>query len=291
MPLESTFIFLAFIFGTIVGSFLNVVILRLNTGVSIAADRSRCFSCGKTLAWYELVPLFSFLVQGGRCRSCGAKISWQYPLVELATGLLFGLIFYLHPFISTLGIFSSSAALADILYAAIWSTLVVILVYDLRHKIIPDMFSVLFAVLGLILLFIQPTGGFHVPSILQLAAGPLLALPFFLLWLVSRGQWLGLGDAKLAWGIGWFLGVSQGAVAIIFGFWLGAIVGIVLIILKKLQGSGQGAFGKFFQRVSLFLGLNERILKSEIPFAPFLVAGVLIVFITHIDAARLVLFF
>src|ERR1700752_70221 len=78
----------AFVFGTIIGSFLNVVALRYNTGFSLGG-RSRCFSCGKTLYWYKLIPLFSFLIQGGRCRKCHSQISIQYPLVEALTGLVF----------------------------------------------------------------------------------------------------------------------------------------------------------------------------------------------------------
>ena len=80
-----------FILGLIIGSFLNVVIMRLNTGESMIKDGSRCFSCGKNLKWYELVPVFSFIAQRGRCRECGSRISWQYPIVELITGVVFTL--------------------------------------------------------------------------------------------------------------------------------------------------------------------------------------------------------
>ncbi len=83
-----------FIFGTIIGSFLNVVILRYNTGYSPVATRSRCFNCGKILKWYELIPILSFLIQFGRCRNCKSKISIQYPLIELLTGIIFLLIFH-----------------------------------------------------------------------------------------------------------------------------------------------------------------------------------------------------
>ncbi len=248
----------AFILGTIIGSFLNVVILRWNTGASIAVDRSRCFSCGATLHWYELIPVLSFLAQGGRCRSCGSKISWQYPLVEMVTGVLFALIVWLFPPLSL------AAILTDLLFFAIWSTLVVIVVYDMRHKIIPDIFAYLLAFFGIVLILIHASNG--VFNWWNLAAGPLLALPLFLLWLVSGGRWMGLGDSKLMLGIGWLLGLNAGGAALILAFWIGAAVGIVLIV---------------FRRVAF---------KSEIPFAPFLVAGTAVAFFASITFTGLALF-
>src|SRR6185369_13016413 len=86
-------IFIILVFGILVGSFLNVVTLRWNTGMSISRGRSKCFSCGKDLKWYELLPVASFAAQRGKCRGCEAKISWQYPLVELASGLCFVLAY------------------------------------------------------------------------------------------------------------------------------------------------------------------------------------------------------
>jgi leader peptidase (prepilin peptidase)/N-methyltransferase len=271
-------IFLVFLFGTIIGSFLNVVIYRFNTGLSIAAGRSQCFSCGHALEWYELVPLFSFLIQGGKCRSCKSRISWQYPLVEFATGLLFVGIVLAYPPLT------ASYLALDVFYAVIWSILVVIVVYDFRHKIIPDSLGYTFAGLSFIKLFIviTPLGfAFHAPSLLDLLAGPILFLPFFILWYVSGGRWMGLGDGKLALGIGWFLGIALGTSAIVIGFWSGALIGIALILLQR--------FGRksVFHRMALFLGIGERIMKSEIPFAPFLIFGVLLVFLFHIDVTGL----
>src|SRR3989338_5654032 len=93
------FLIFSFILGTVIGSFLNVVIFRYNTGLTVRC-RSKCFSCNKTLSWFELVPIFSFLAQTGKCRKCKSKISWQYPLIEFASGILFILIFYYFPPIS-----------------------------------------------------------------------------------------------------------------------------------------------------------------------------------------------
>src|SRR3989338_4545824 len=253
-----------FILGTIVGSFLNVVILRYNTGVSFFSGRSFCPSCGKKLSWYELVPIVSFFVLRRKCAGCGSKISWQYPLVELATGLLFlSTLYALH---STL-FFDIYYLLSTIYYLLIWSILIVISVYDLRHKIIPDLLVFLFAGLSLVFLLLSTwKTRFQMWDFL---AGPLFALPFAALWFFSQGRWMGLGDAKLALGIGWFLGLIKGGSAIILGFWMGAIVGLALIGISKLS------IAKRFR--------SNYGLKSEIPFGPFLILGTIIAFFFNIN--------
>ena len=244
-----------FCLGLIVGSFLNVVILRYNTGRSLAG-RSGCFSCRHKLAWYELLPVVSFVIQKGRCRHCGSKMSRQYPLVELLTGVLFALtIWKFYPdFISI------------IFYCLILSLLVVIVVYDLRHKIIPDtpiylliMLSVLAPLIG------SPEFSAADAGILLLRgliAGFVMFTAFFCLWYFSRGRWMGFGDAKLAFVMGVLLGFVGSLNAIILAFWLGAVVGLLLIAITKMR-----QFHLLRQRFSI---------KSEVPFAPFLAAGLLL---------------
>ena len=122
-------------FGLIIGSFLNVVILRLNTGRSVAKGRSKCARCSTTLSWYELIPVFSFLGLRGKCRTCKTQISFQYPVVELITGSIF-VIIYTHIMLSSgFNMYSWLEFLFSIIIA---SLLVIILVYDFRHKIIPN---------------------------------------------------------------------------------------------------------------------------------------------------------
>src|SRR3989304_6216941 len=252
-----------FILGTIVGSFLNVVILRYNTGVSFFSGRSFCPSCGKKLSWYELVPIVSILALRGKCAGCGSKISWQYPLVEIATGILFLLTIFNFQF----SIFNIETAMITLYYWIIWSILIVISVYDLRHKIIPDLLVFLFAGLSLVFLLLSTwKTGFQMWDFL---AGPLFALPFAALWFFSQGKWMGVGDAKLALGIGWFLGLIKGGSAIILGFWMGAIVGLTLIGISKLS------IAKHFH--------SNYGLKSEIPFGPFLILGTIIAFFFNIN--------
>lgn len=262
-----------FVFGLIVGSFLNVVIYRFNTKRSLGG-RSGCMSCQNKLQWYELIPLFSFLGLKGRCRTCKTKISIQYPLVEFATGLIFVALFLK---------FSAGGGYAfggqDILvfaitygyYAFMFSLLVVIAVYDLRHKIIPDILSFAFGALAFVGLFFFNSNGFfpHIPSILEFLSGVLIALPFALFWFISSGRWMGLGDAKLALGIGWLLGLTSALSGLVIAFWSGAIVGIGLVVLSHLGEASSAKNG----RIS---GVG---MKSEIPFAPFLVFGALLAFL------------
>jgi prepilin signal peptidase PulO-like enzyme (type II secretory pathway) len=213
-------------------------------------------SCKNTLSWYELIPIFSFLFLRGRCKNCKARISIQYPIVEFLTGLIFAMLFLKFQNIFFYGgtlVFSLTYAY----YAAVFSLLLVIAVYDLKHKIIPDILSLFLGILTFLGLFIFHSYVFfpHLPSVLELLSGLLVALPFAFFWLISSGRWMGLGDAKLAIGLGWLLGLSRAFSGVIIGVWIGALFGLALMIFSKKHG-----------------------MKSEIPFAPYLVLGILLVF-------------
>jgi prepilin signal peptidase PulO-like enzyme (type II secretory pathway) len=254
-------IFFVLVFGSIIGSFLNVVIMRYNTGQSIMG-RSSCATCVRRLTWYELIPIVSYLLLSGRCRTCGSLVHIQYPLVELSTGLLFLGIFLMevHP-------------LEQLFLAIVVSILVVIFVYDVNHKIVPNLYVYTFSGLAFLKLFINlGTLTFEIPLYSELLAGPLLFTPFFLLWLISRGRWIGLGDGKLALGIGWMLGLTAGITAILLAFWMGAIIGVLLLILPKV-----------LQHIRLFPSLKGYTMKSEVPFAPFLILGFLIPLFLGVD--------
>ena len=220
--------------------------------------RSTCFSCGKRLSWYELVPIISYLALKGKCSSCKSRVSIQYPIVEFVTGLLFVGVFF------HLGIFVS--ALVSILHLIIMSLLVIMAVYDIRHSIIPDLMVYIFTFLSFLLLFVDRSWNvvYHHPYEL-LFAGIILAIPFATISLLSRGTWMGWGDSKLALGIGWFLGLSAGISAVMYAFWIGAIVAL-----------GMKAYGKTIRGKKLTM-------KTEIPFAPFLILGLLIVYIFDLN--------
>lgn len=249
---------LSFIFGAVVGSFLNVVAIRFNTGKNIGG-RSKCISCSKVLEWFELVPIFSFIFQRGACKKCKSKISWQYPLVEFIAGAIFVLIFFKFPPLSSI-----SAIITFIQILAV-CLLLVIVVYDIKHKIIPNSFVYSFDIIAFLSLFVGGITLWHIPNFSQLIAGPLLAIPFAFLWLISGGKWMGFGDAKLVLGIGWLLGINAGINAIILSFWIGAVVSVVWLFVNY----------KTFKR------------NVEIPFGPYLVLGMYLVLIFGIQVIDL----
>src|SRR3989338_618641 len=168
-----------FAFGAIVGSFLNVVLLRKNTGESIVFGGSRCFSCGKNLKAQELVPILSFLWQKGRCKNCGSKISWQYLFGELIVGFI------------TLALYSKFLDFKfAIFYFISFSLLYLVAMYDFRTKIIDPVFLYLFGFFALLSGVFRWTGNLFVFSD-DLASSFLIALFFYLMWFFSRGTWMG----------------------------------------------------------------------------------------------------
>ncbi len=245
-------ILLAFVFGTIIGSFLNVIIYRFHTGVSVGG-RSRCLSCGMKLSSRDLIPLASFIFSRARCRSCKSHLSWQYPFIELAAGVLTALVAW--KFLP-LGLSSSWGEIVRALfYLVILYLFILISAYDLRHKIIPNLFVYLFVVLAFTVRFMT-TGSLS----LDFLAGLFFFLGFAAVWYFSGGRWMGLGDAKLAAGIGFLLGLRAGLDALVLAFMIGGAVSLIL----------------------LFLGKTSFTLKSEVPFAPFLILGALIEFFVRI---------
>lgn len=256
------------VLGLVIGSFLGVVVDRHNTGRTIGG-RSSCSLCARTLSWYELIPVVSYLIQRGRCRTCASVLSLRYVLIELATALAFAGVAWRYADAALWDPWRFACAFA--LCAAIWSFLIIILFYDARHMIIPDRFVAWFIGLSFISLFVDPFAAelASVPALGAVATSLLLPLPFAALWMLSGGRLLGFGDIKLMIGIGFLLGISGGIAAVLLAFWAGAIVSVVLLLLKKWRFT----------------------MKSEIPFAPFLIGGTFAVFLSGIDFWSLVRFF
>lgn len=250
------------VLGLIIGSFLNVVVLRKNTGKSLAG-RSGCLSCGQSLRTQHLLPVVSWVFLRGRCAYCGSAISVQYPLVEIGTALLFSLVALMYlPLISHIG------ALVLMSY---W---VCIATYDIRHTIIPDDWvygAACAAFLTTVALF--PAA---LSSVWFWVAGPITAVPLYLLWFFSKGRAMGFGDVKLALSMGWLLGPWFGLLSVMWGFMLGALYAVLCIMVpiavRELYTT---------QKISgLRRILRTRTMKHEVPFGPFLIGGTLLVWIT-----------
>jgi len=251
-------ILIFFVLGLIIGSFLNVVIFRLDSVASLLG-RSHCRHCQTQIAWYDNIPFFSFLLLRGRCRDCEKQISWQYPAVEVGTGLMFALVGQIY--------FDAASASSWVMtgyFLGVVSALVVIFVYDLKFMEIPGL--VLWPAIGWVvafnLFFDWEKAGFGNNILNSMTfSGTLGAfagfLFFFLLVAVSKEKWMGMGDAQLAILLGLLLGWPKILLGLMLAFALGAIIGLILIALKKKK------------------------MQSQIPFAPFLIVGTLIALVFY----------
>lgn len=222
--------------GLCIGSFLNCVIYRMEEKKSLKG-RSFCPNCKHGLIWKDLFPVFSFLFLMGKCRYCKKAISWQYPLVEIFTALVFLAIFKF--------LYTDFLNIIFLFYAA--SALIVIFVYDLKHYLIPDrvLLPAIFIAIAYNLIALHGT-----QYILYNFIAAIFASGFFLfIFLISAGRWMGFGDVKLSFLMGFVLGLPNIFAALFLAFFLGAIIGITMMFLKKKS------------------------LKSEIPFGPFLITG------------------
>ncbi|MES2748857.1 MAG: prepilin peptidase [Patescibacteria group bacterium] len=253
----------AFMFGVIIGSFLNVYIYRFHTGKSLAGS-SHCLSCRTPLKFFELFPLVSYLGLRGRCRNCQAGIPSRYFWVELITGLLFvAVVKWVMPI--------ELWPIALLLMAS----LVVVSVYDLAHFIIPDAFVVFLSGIALVYtgLWVFLTGEYMI-FVWNVVASA-IAFSFFAgLWWYSGGRWIGFGDAKLALPLAYMVGIAGVFSMLTLAFWLGTIISVTILLWQR--------YGKRGQLGYRFRGPHLTI-KSEVPFAPFLILGFLMVFLFRVD--------
>ena len=238
-----------------------------DTVFALSAVGVHAWHVGRNSRWLDTIPVFSWILLYGKCRRCYAHISPQYPLVEATTALLFALIGYSVP--STAYPYALPLI---VVYLAIAALLVAIAVYDIRHTIIPDTWVYMFGILAFVSTVLHglPNNSAWIEF---LFAGPIAASPLFFLWLVSGGRWMGLGDAKLALGIGWLLGPILGITAVFFAFVIGALVsvGILLPLPHLIRFLGITSLDK------LHVGFTMR---SEIPFGPFLIFSCIIIWLS-----------
>lgn len=248
------FAILAFIIGTIFGSFLSVIIYRTKTDKSgIIFGRSMCIFCKKKLKFIYLIPIISWLFLRGKCGYCGKKIAVHYLALEVITGLIFLVTFLTFNFIEIKfdQLFINYEILKlFIFYVIEFLFLMAIFFYDLKYKEIPDRFSIAAIVLAIAGNLLMNT-----VSPINMAIGGISIFLFFALqFLLSNGKWIGGGDLRLGMLMGVLLGWDKGLVALIIAYVLGAILSLILLGMKKLNR------------------------KSQIPFGPFLVIGTLIAF-------------
>lgn len=241
---------LAFIFGAAVGSFLNVVILRLpEEESSLAFPASHCPACKTSLSWYENIPILSYLFLRGKCSHCKVKISLQYPIVELSTGLL-TLALY-HKFGLTIEGFG---------YFLFCAALVVIIWIDIYHQIIPDILSLPGIVIGFLFSFITPyvTPQSSILGIL-LGAGVLYAVAY-LYFIIRKQEGMGMGDVKLLGMIGAFLGYQSLLFVIFFSSFTGTICGLFAMAKQGKGSATRIPFGPFLSIAAIiFLFFNQEI--------------------------------
>lgn len=241
--------FFVFIFGLIIGSFLNALIWRLHTGESML-ERSKCPKCGQMIAWYDNIPVLSYLFLLGKCRHCKTRISFQYPIVELVTALLFLLSFN----IIAQGVQFFDYKLLLFLFRDFFliSLMIVVFIYDLRWYLILDVVT-LPAIVVLFVLNLALGISWHNMLLSGIIGGGFFLLQF----IISRGKWIGGGDIRLGFLMGIALGWPQIVTALMLAYISGAFVGTGLMLFGKKKWSSQLPFGVFLSVatvVSLFWG-------------------------------------
>ncbi len=260
---------LFFVFGLVVGSFFNVIALRYDGenflfNPKVIGGRSRCPHCHTTLRWFELVPLVSFIIQGGKCRHCKAFIGFRYPVVELLSGLIFLFVPLQRLF------FFPNFPTISVLWVFAFEIFLLIGYIDILLGIIPDELNILLFAVGLLETYKLAISGASNVSFLGLPAAffglqtnvwtnhfaaALFGAAFFgLLVIVTKGKGMGLGDVKLAFPLGFLFGWPDILILLMMTFVIGGVFGIFAV-------TG-----------------GSKTLKSQVPFAPFLMMGATVVF-------------
>jgi len=233
------------IIGLSVGSFLNVVIFRLDKRGGILTGRSECRSCKNVLKWYDLIPIFSFLILWGRCRYCKKNISRIYPFVEIITAISFWAYFYFRGF--------TAGSIYDLVLI---SALIVLMFFDLLYFIIPDKIIFPLIVLALVYNFRMPDFENHLSTALILAA------IFAIMHMVSRGHWMGLGDAKLVFLIGVVFGYPLGILSVLLSVWTAALIGMGLVVARKATLKTALPLGTFLASSSIIFIIFQNELQK-----------------------------
>lgn len=263
----------AILAGLLIGSFLNVCIFRLPRDLSVVRPaRSFCPSCEKTIAWYDNIPVVSYILLGGRCRHCKTRISLRYPIVELATAAAFGLC------VAALG--WSLAALKYSIFSAIMITLIAT---DIEERILPDEFTLGGTVIGLVLSVFVPLELGLAAVILPLTvkmrwrsvaeavigAGGASGVIWLIGWAfekIRHREGLGLGDVKMIAMIGAFLGLSQTIFVLFVASVFGSVVGLIYIFATRKKASEYHLpFGSFIGAAALAVAVLNEVVSVWLP--------------------------
>ena len=263
------FVVLAFLAGLLIGSFLNVCIFRLPRDLSVVRPRSFCPACETTVAWYDNIPVISYLVLRGRCRHCREHISLRYPMVELSTGAAFAIC---------IGAFGPTLeALKFSLFCAILITLIT---SDIEERILPDEFTLGGIVLGLILAAFVPLRPDLAHMLLPFSLGPRwlsvaeaalgAALSCGSIWLVGwvyqrlrHRDGLGLGDVKMIAMIGAFLGLQWALLTLIAASLFGAVGGLIYVfVTRKDMATYELPFGSFMGMAALAVAIYGEVVAK-----------------------------
>ncbi len=245
---------LSFIFGASIGSFVQVIATRLHVA-PIMNGRSKCLSCGEALRVPDLVPVFSYLFLGGKCRYCKSVFGVSALIIEVMFGLTFLALYY---FVLSQQPTLWLSFIWLVYYSLLFGTLGVIALYDKAHTYIPVQFLFFYGLLTFIMLIMRYIDE---KSWLVLLGPVVVALPFLIVWLITKGKGLGFGDILLFLGVGAFFGVSQGIAVLLISIWIGALYGLYVKYISSQKGKSGIA----------------------IPFVPFIVIAFIVVLFTDID--------
>ncbi|MFB1051778.1 A24 family peptidase [Paraliobacillus sp. JSM ZJ581] len=218
-----------FIFGSVFGSFFNVVGLRIPTKKFLESERSYCPRCGKNLSWYELLPIISFIRQGGKCRGCKTSISLIYPVIELFTASLFALSYYLIGFKIEL--------LMALLLVSICA---IIIVSDIKYMLIPNKILLFFSPFILFMRILSPLDPWWSPIV-----GSLIGFIMIFLIIISSKGGMGAGDMKLFALLGLIVGYQGVLLTFFIATLIGTVVSVILLIRKKVDRKSPIPFGPF----------------------------------------------
>jgi leader peptidase (prepilin peptidase)/N-methyltransferase len=242
------YFFIGFL-GLCMGSFLSVIVSRLDRKGGILMGRSECPDCHKILAWYDLIPVLSYVLLRGRCRYCSSRISIVYPLFELTSSLVF---------ISYFLVNGLNLGIEDIYYLSLLVLLTSLIFFDALYLILPDKIVIPMALLAILYdIFFR-----RVELLNLLLSAFLFSLVFAIIYLISKGRAMGFGDVKLALALGLIFGYPVGFFSIIIAVWAAALWGLALVVTGKANLKTALPFGSYLSASAIFFIICGKIIEK-----------------------------